>query len=98
MHGLASTFQVDIPKEIAMNTDDMLVELNTKFKYLREAIQIHDIEIVDANKFEAWRNVAYRSYLYRIAVRKKKINQFPGVKQNQSVIPIEEIDRCHFIE
>lgn len=97
MHALQSTFHVDIP-DVDENTvlhDDkkfeMIADLNENLKVLRAAIRIGDIEIVNRTNFEAYRNVDKRSYMYRIGIK-------PTGKNGEFNVPIEEIDRCFFIE
>lgn len=69
----------------------MITNLNYNLNNLRAAIHVNDIEIVDASNFEAHRNVAQRSYMYRIAIK-------PTAKNGEFNIPIEEVDRCYVIE
>lgn len=57
------------------------------------AIRINSIETVDPTVFEAHRNIRRRGYLYRIAVRKRNVDDLDAVP-----FPIEELDRCYFIE
>lgn len=73
------------------NKREMIANLNDNLKILRAAIRISDIEIVDPANFEAHRNVTERSYMYRIAVK-------PAGQIGELCIPIEEVDRCFFIE
>lgn len=97
VHALQSTFHVDVPNidENALLCDDkkceMIANLNGNLNILRAAIRVSDIEIVDQTNFEAYRNVAQRSYMYRIAIK-------PTGKIGEFNIPIEEIDRCFIIE
>lgn len=97
VHALHSTFHVDVPNidENALLCDDkkyeMIANLNGNLNILRAAIRISDIEIVDQTNFEAYRNVAERSYMYRIGVK-------PTGRIGEFNIPIEEIDRCFIIE
>lgn len=73
-------------------------DLNSRFKYLRESVRINKVEIVDSEIFDAHRNAVSRSYVYRIAVKNKSIQDDLHTKQNEILLPIEEVDRCHFIE
>lgn len=98
VHALSSTFHVDIPQNKVIDTEKMFDKMNMKLRYMGESIQISDIEIVDPKIFEAYRNAVSRSYLYRIAVRKKTLNDTLHRKQNSELLPIEEVDRCHFVE
>lgn len=70
----------------------MIANLNENLKILRAAIRIGDIEIVNHTNFEAHRNVNERTYMYRIAIKSTP------PKNGEFNIPIEEVDRCYFIE
>lgn len=65
--------------------------LNDSLRIAKAAVRVNHVEIVNETNFLAHRNVQDRSYLYRIAVKQK-------TKANEFNIPIEEIDRCFFIE
>lgn len=95
VHALQSTFHVDVPKGNALFCDDkkseMITNLNYNLNNLSAAIHVNDIEVVDASNFEAHRNVAQRSYMYRIAIK-------PTAKLGEFNIPIEEVDRCYVVE
>lgn len=98
VHALASTFQIDIPNDVEVNTDEMMTELNEKLIHLKQSIRINDIEIINNEKFSAFRNVVSRSYLYRIAIQKKSELNTQVMNHNQALFPIEEVDRCYFIK
>lgn len=97
VHALHSTFHVDVPNPDGNATlcdnkkSEIITNLNYNLNILRAAIHVNDVEIVDASNFEAYRNVAERSYMYRIAVK-------PTSKSGEFNIPIEEVDRCYIIE
>lgn len=71
--------------------NEMIANLNYNLNNLRTNIHVNDIEIVDSTNFKAFRNVAERSYMYRIAIK-------PTSKVGEFNIPIEEVDRCYIIE
>lgn len=98
VHALASTFQIDIPNDVEFDTDEMMTEFNEKLTHLKHTIRINDIEIVNSEKFSAFRNVVSRSYLYRIAIRKKSELNTHLMNHNEALFPIEEVDRCYFIK
>lgn len=55
--------------------------------------------IIVPDTFHCRFNAKSRSYIYRIAVAKEKINPEIDVKAHYfNYIPIEEIDRCYFIQ
>lgn len=97
VHALQSTFHVDVPHAVENASlcdekkSEIIANLNGNLNILRAAIRINDIEIVDKTNFEAYRNVAKRSYMYRIAIK-------PTGKIGEFDIPIEEVDRCFVIE
>lgn len=99
VHGLHSTFHVDVEHEgrlddVALSDtvkSQIISTLNDSLKVAKAAIRVNEVEIVDETNFMAYRNVKDRSYLYRIAVK-------PNAKTDEFNIPIEEIDRCFFIE
>lgn len=70
---------------------ELIAALNMNLKYARAAIRINDAEIVNETNFMAHRNVENRKYLYRIAIKRKS-------KNGDLIFPIEEVDRCYFIE
>lgn len=70
---------------------EMIANLNESLKIMRASIRIGDMEVVDETNFEAHRNVAKRSYMYRIAIK-------PPGKIGEFSVPIEEVDRCFIIE
>lgn len=94
VHALNSTFHVDVtdPRDEPFETAkyEMMAVLNENFKYARGAVRVNDIEIVDATKFEAHRNVESRTYMYRIAIA-------PNDSECDEIFPIEEVNRCHII-
>lgn len=98
VHALASTFQIDIPNDIEVDTDEMITELNEKLRQLKQSIRINDIEIINNGQFSAFRNVLSRSYLYRIAIQKKSELNTNLLNHNETLFPIEEVDRCYFIK
>lgn len=98
VHALASTFQIDIPNDVEVDTDEMLTELNERLRHHKQSIRINDIEIVNNEQFSAFRNVLSRSYLYRIAIQKKSEMCEHLVNYNEAFFPIEEVDRCYFIK
>lgn len=91
VHALASTFHTDVKLNIMPNKPDLIAALNINLKLARAAIRINDAELVDSTNFMAHRNVEHRTYLYRIAVK-------PKGKPGEFLVPIEEVDRCFFIE
>lgn len=96
VHALASTFHVDVNdvENTSFTVNDkckIITTLNDNLKFLRAAVRINDVAIVDEGCFEAYRNVKCRSYLYRLAVK-------PTAKKGEFTIPIEEVDRCYVIE
>lgn len=102
VHALASTFQIDIPNDVEVDTDEMTTELNEKLRQHKQSIRINDIEIVNNEQFSAFRNVLSRSYLYRIAIQKKSELNTHLLNHNEALFPnafpIEEVDRCYFIK
>lgn len=99
VHALQSTFHVDVPNNDSKGSallcndkkSEMITNLNYNLNNLSAAIHVNDIEVVDASNFEAHRNVAQRSYMYRIAIK-------PTAKLGEFNIPIEEVDRCYVVE
>lgn len=95
VHALSTYFEFDYKSkdDQPLDTQQLLGTFNTKLMHMNMAIRINSIEVVDKNIFEAHRNIRRRCYLYRIAVRKP----IDGCS-NDAIFPIEEVDRCFFIE
>lgn len=97
VHALSSSFHFDWQhSNEKLDIEYLLEKLNTKLNHAGAGIRVNNIEAVDADNFMAYRNVAFRSYLYRIAVRKRNIEQ--QIDPNEIGFPIEETDRCYFMK
>lgn len=99
VHGLSTYFHLDYDHgdHSALDTLELISSMNTRLSAAKAAIRINTVELVDLNAFDAPRNVFSRSYLYRLAVPRKR----PARSQSTSAeitFPIEEVDRCHFIK
>lgn len=73
-------------------------KLNKLFSRWGAELNVINTELVP-NTFHAQRSATNRTYLYRLAVAKEPLDktQSLSVAQGTQFIPIEEINRCHFI-
>lgn len=96
VHALSTyfTFDYEQNENKPINIHELLVALNLELTRRNMEIRINNIEEVDENVFEAHRNVNFRRYVYRIAVKKPCENN----GSDAVAFPIEEVDRCYFIE
>lgn len=95
VHALNTTFHADVEdtnRSFETLKPELLAALNVNLKYNRAAIRINHVELVDEANFMAHRNVENRKYLYRIAVKRD------SSKIDNLTVPIEEVDRCYFIQ
>lgn len=98
VHGLHSTFHFDVKKDrvnLQLETEieklETIAVLNDNLKYNNAPVRISDIIRVDEKTFSAFRNVESRTYMYRIAITSKN-------KPGEYIVPIDEVDRCYFLE
>ncbi|XP_031622428.1 tRNA pseudouridine synthase-like 1 [Contarinia nasturtii] len=98
VHAIHSTFHFDVKQsgtKLQLETEnekmEIIATLNENLKYQNAAIRISDINRVDEKTFSAFRNVESRSYMYRIAITSRN-------KRGECIVPIEEVDRCYFVE
>lgn len=96
VHALSTYFTIDYDQNGSKPIDnqELRVALNLELRRRNMEIRINNIEQVDQNLFEAHRNVNFRRYVYRIAV--KPPCEISG--SDNVVVPIEEVDRCYFIK
>lgn len=71
-------------------------KLNRTLTRWNESIRIIQTSKV-SNEFSAQHNAIMRSYLYRLAVARKTTSLSKKQFRFSAFIPIEEINRCHFI-
>lgn len=97
VHALQTTFLVGLEQKNETDppykASAITYALNKKFKYTNEGIRVIHTEIMDDPTFKPFQNIASRTYLYRIAVRK---NTQPSkeVTDVNYYRPIEEENRC----
>lgn len=96
MHALSTYFTIDYKQNIDKPIDiqQLLAALNSELMWRNVEVRVNSIEEVDENLFEAHRNVDFRRYVYRIAVKKHCENS----KSDDVAFPIEELERSYFIE
>lgn len=100
VHALQSTVHVDLERANGQPYDPNVITylLNRNFYHSSNHIRVLN-SIIVPDTFHCRYNAKSRSYVYRIAVAKENINPEIDVKAHYfNYIPIEEIDRCYFIQ
>lgn len=102
VHALHSAVHVDLEHYSGqpMNTSQMTTAINRMFNKEQLPIRILKTRIVP-DTFHCRFNAIGRTYLYRLAVIKNNKNEvLPklGDRKHNTYMPIEEIDRCLFLQ
>lgn len=98
VHALHSSVHVDLERRHPAPYDPLILTLGLNRFFWREniAVRVHSVEHVPAT-FHARYSVQSRTYLYRFAVTKNPLLPSANFGQYTNYMPIEEVDRCHFI-
>lgn len=79
-----------------IDPNEIIYSLNRKFAFKNIDLRANSIEPIE-NDFDIRGNVAFRTYLYRLAVLKNQYKHI-GMKNKAIFRPLEEYNRCLYIE
>lgn len=101
MHALHSTLHVDLERYdgAPYNSTTMISVLNRTLDKQKLPIRILNSRIVP-NTFHCRYNALGRTYLYRIAVARAAIDVADCLRNKsfETFLPVEELDRCCFLQ
>lgn len=95
-----STLHVDLERQDGSpyNVETITGVLNRTLYKQGLAIRVLNTRLVP-DTFHCRYNARGRTYLYRLAVAKEGLSgQFSKNKHFEAYVPIEELDRCHFLQ
>lgn len=98
VHALHSTVHVDLQRYDSSTFDTSTITSKLNRYLYNHGMQIRVLSTIKVpNDFHCRYNAIGRTYMYRFAVAKSSDNSSKH-NRDEAFVPIEEIDRCYFIQ